>query len=320
MRKWFAAYAWLVLAFTLLVILWGAYVRATGSGAGCGSHWPLCNGEVIPRAAELATFIEFTHRATSGLALLLVLGLLSAFRLFPRGSPVRTGAVFSVVLIFIEALIGAGLVLFELVAQNASIARAVSIAAHLVNTFLLLAALTLTAWWASGKSGLSLRRQGLISWILGLAFVALLALGATGAVSALGDTLFPARSLAEGVQQDFSPTAHFLIRLRVIHPTLAIIIGGYLLFAAWFVYTLRRRPETRIFSHLVALLVVIQIIVGSINIALLAPVWIQLLHLLLADLLWISVVLLAAAALAKQVRASSLITRSHGMLDFRLFR
>ncbi|MFN8454080.1 MAG: COX15/CtaA family protein [Anaerolineae bacterium] len=71
----FAKYVWTVLAYNLAVILWGAFVRASGSGAGCGSHWPLCNGEVIPRTPQMETLVEFTHRLTSGLALLLVIGL-----------------------------------------------------------------------------------------------------------------------------------------------------------------------------------------------------------------------------------------------------
>src|SRR5829696_8162535 len=112
----FAIYAWAVLAYNLLVILWGAYVRATGSGAGCGSHWPLCNGEVVPRAAAAQTLIEFTHRATSGLALLAVVALVAwVFQAFPRRHPARKGAASSLVLILTEAAVGAGLVLFELV-------------------------------------------------------------------------------------------------------------------------------------------------------------------------------------------------------------
>ncbi len=49
-QAWFSRYAWGVLLWNVLVALWGAYVRATGSGAGCGSHWPTCNGEILPRA------------------------------------------------------------------------------------------------------------------------------------------------------------------------------------------------------------------------------------------------------------------------------
>ena len=140
----FARYAWFVLGYNLLVIVWGAYVRASGSGAGCGNHWPLCKGEVIPRAAALETLVEVTHRLTSGLALIFVIGLVFwAFRRFPRGHHVRRASIVSLIFILTEALIGAGLVLFEYVAANASHARAFWMSGHLINTFLLLGSLAL---------------------------------------------------------------------------------------------------------------------------------------------------------------------------------
>ncbi|MCU0507346.1 MAG: COX15/CtaA family protein, partial [Anaerolineae bacterium] len=133
----FAFFAWGVLAYNVLVILWGAFVRATGSGAGCGSHWPLCNGDVLPRAPALETVVEFSHRVTSGLSLILVLALIVwGWRIYKAGSPVRKTLVASGVFIIVEALIGAWLVLAGLTAENDSIARAVSMALHLVNTFL----------------------------------------------------------------------------------------------------------------------------------------------------------------------------------------
>jgi protoheme IX farnesyltransferase len=92
-QTWLSRYAWGVLVWNVLVALWGAYVRATGSGAGCGAHWPTCNGEIIPRAPQVETLIEFTHRATSGLAFLAVLALLIlALRTLPKGHPARFGA------------------------------------------------------------------------------------------------------------------------------------------------------------------------------------------------------------------------------------
>ncbi|HVR96418.1 MAG TPA: COX15/CtaA family protein, partial [Thermoanaerobaculia bacterium] len=139
----FARYAWATLAYNVAVILWGAAVRATGSGAGCGSHWPLCNGEVLPRSPGVQTIIEFSHRVTSGLALLLVVGLVVfAFRARPRGDAARGAAVLSLLFILSEAAVGAGLVLFEMVAHNQSMARALWMAAHLINTFFLLGVLT----------------------------------------------------------------------------------------------------------------------------------------------------------------------------------
>ncbi len=298
-RSGFVTYAWGVLLYNLAVILWGAYVRASGSGAGCGSHWPLCNGDVIPRAEFVETMVEFTHRLTSGLALLFVVGLFVwAFRAYPSRHPVRFGATMSLVFIISEALVGAALVLFGLVADNASGLRAVIISIHLVNTFLLVAWLTVTAWWAGGGAPMSFRRQGLVGGLLGGALVGALLLGITGAITALGDTLFPVSSLAEGIQRDFSPASHFLERLRIIHPVLAVALGLYLVVAGAVVSATRRSAETIRFATTLAILFVVQLVVGLLNVRLLAPIWLQLVHLLLADLVWIALVLLTATALA----------------------
>jgi len=295
----FARYAWGVLGYTIAVILWGAYVRATGSGAGCGSHWPLCNGEIIPASPRVETLVEFSHRASSGLTLILVVGLVVwGWRAFPRGHPVRLGVVLSGLLVLSEAAVGAGLVHFELVAENASAARAITVAAHLVNTFLLLGALTLTAWWASVGGRPMFRRQGSVAWILGLSMAGVLILGMSGAVTALGDTLFPAESLAQGLQQDFAPTTHFLLRLRVVHPLLAVIVAFGVGAAA--ISIRMRRPDGttgRLAAGLIALFG-IQLAIGLSNVVLLAPIWLQQVHLLVADLVWVALVLLAASALA----------------------
>lgn len=296
----FAKYAWGVLAYNLAVILWGAYVRATGSGAGCGSYWPLCNGEVIPRTPQVATMIEFAHRISSGLALLLVVGLIIwAFRLYPKGHPVRLSAGLSMFFMITEALVGAGLVLFKLVAQDTSTARTLVITIHLMNTFLLLAALTLTAWWASGGRPVQLKGQGWLGLALGLGFLAMLILGASGAVTALGDTLFPASSLAEGLQQKFSPTAHFLVRLRLFHPLIAIAVGVYVVIVIGLFNA--RRPDSlaRQIGRIFTILYFVQLGAGAFNVLLLAPIWIQLWHLLMSDALWIMWVLFATTTLAQ---------------------
>ena len=296
----FAKYAWGVLVFNLGVILWGAFVRASGSGAGCGSHWPLCNGEILPRSPQIETLIEFAHRMSSGLAFLLVLGMfIWALRAFPKGHPVRLGSGLSMLFIITEALVGAGLVLFSWVAEDASTGRVISIAVHLLNTFLLLAVLTLTAWWASGGDRLRLRGQGAIIWLFMFAYLGVLALGITGAITALGDTLFPAESLAQGVSQDFSPQAHFLIRLRVWHPLIAITVAFYTLFLAGLVAMFRVTSRIRRIAAYLALGFVLQLLAGLVNLVLLAPVWMQILHLLLADLVWIGLVLLGAANFAE---------------------
>jgi heme A synthase len=295
----FAKYAWGVLAYNLAVVLWGAYVRASGSGAGCGAHWPLCNGEVVPRARQVETLIEFAHRLSSGVSLLVVVGLLVwAYRAYPRGHRVRLGANLSMLFIITEALVGAGLVLFGLTAENDSAARAASLAVHLVNTFLLLAALALTAWWASGGAPVRLSGQGSLVVVFAVGLLGTIAVGAAGAVTALGDTLFPAGSLAAGLQQDFSPTAHFLLQLRVVHPVLAVIVGAYAIFAGFFAASRRPGAATRTFARVLAAIFLAQLVVGVANVALLAPVFMQLFHLLMADAVWLTLVLASASALA----------------------
>lgn len=294
----FARYAWFVLIYNLLVILWGAYVRATGSGAGCGSHWPLCNGEVIPRTPQVETIIEFIHRVSSGFAFLLVAGMLVwVWYAYPKGHLVRLGAALSTFFIITEALIGAGLVLFEWVASDASLGRAISIVVHLLNTFMLLGSLVLTAWGASGGNGIEPFGQKALMWVGLLGLVGTLTVGASGALAALGDTLFPARSLVEGIRQDFSPMAHFLLRLRLLHPTIAIVVGIYLILAARFIRLRRDDRRTQSLARLLTLIILIQLGAGLLNLVLLAPLWMQLVHLLLADLVWVALVLLLISSL-----------------------
>jgi heme a synthase len=289
-RTRFERFAWAVLAYNIFVILWGALVRATGAGAGCGSHWPLCNGAVVPPDPGVKTLIEFTHRVSSGLALIAVAALCWwAFRAFSKGDRVRRFAVLSVVFILVEALLGAGLVLLEYVDQNKSVGRAFYLSAHLVNTQILLATLTLTAWYARRPDAPGIGR-GLLAGSLAV----LLLVGVSGAIAALGDTLFPATSLAEGVQQEMSSTAHFLLRLRIFHPVLALLGGAYVLFAGLKVIKARMSHVATKIAWWTWGLVLVQLVVGAVNVLLLAPVWMQLVHLLLADTLWIALVLLAA--------------------------
>lgn len=309
--KSFALYTWFVLAINLLVILWGAYVRATGSGAGCGSHWPLCNGEIVPRSAQLETLIEFAHRLSSGLALVFIVILFVwGLRISPKGNPVRVGVSFCLLFIITEALIGAGLVLFEWVAFNESIGRAIAMSVHLLNTFLLLAAIVITGWLASGGSAPRIKGQGVLVFIIALGCAGLLLLGVSGALTALGDTLFPSDSLQEGISQDFSPTAHFLIRLRLFHPLIAILVGIYLTLMTGFLNIQRPDPIIRRVSMILLPLFALQGIAGLLNVYLLAPVWMQIVHLLLADMTWIVLVLLCASGLSQRRSSSQSILSS----------
>ncbi len=295
----FARFCWFVLGFNLLVIVWGAFVRATGAGAGCGSHWPLCNGEVVPHSPTFETVVELGHRLTSGIALVLVIAMLyGAWKRYPAGHRVRSGAVTSLVLTLIEALIGAGLVLLEYVANDASSARGFWVAGHLVNTFLLVGSLTLTAWWAHGGAALDWQRRDAPRFLLAAALGGMLLLGASGAVTALGDTLFPAATFAEGKQMTFSPQAHLFIRLRIWHPFIALVVGCLVTAAAYSCGRGSDNSEARPFAVAAIALFAAQIGLGLANMWFLAPIPLQLAHLLLSDLIWISMVLLTATALA----------------------
>ncbi|HEX6974520.1 MAG TPA: COX15/CtaA family protein, partial [Vicinamibacterales bacterium] len=290
-------FAWSVLLYNIAVIVWGAYVRATGSGAGCGNHWPLCNGEMVPPSPTVATLIEYSHRLTSGLALVGVVVLLAwTWRACRPGHPARTGAVLSVFFMLTEAAVGAGLVLFQLVADNASAARAMFMGVHLLNTFVLLASIALTAWWLSGGAPVRLAGGGArLAAVLG-GCAALLVVSSSGAVAALGDTLFPSRTLSEALAADLSATSHLLIRLRVLHPVFAAATALALLWLAPWLGRAHGRAASPL-SRAVVALAVSQIALGFGNVILLAPVWLQLVHLTVADFIWIAFVLLGASAL-----------------------
>ena len=295
----FAAASTALLVYTVAVVLWGAFVRASLSGDGCGDHWPLCNGVALPVEPSLKTVIELTHRVTSGLCWVGTLVMyVVARRLFERGHATRAAAGWSLFFMTTEALVGAGLVLFRMVADNPSTARAGWMAAHLTNTFLLLAALTWMAFSAWRPGGSRFTRAVWGRRAFGAAAAAVLFVGVSGAVAALGDTLFPAASLVEGLREDLSPTSHIFLRLRIWHPVIAVLGAAYLLWLATAVFQRDEFSGRRGLGLALGSLVLLQIGVGLLNVALLAPVWMQLLHLLIADAMWIVLVLLALSSTA----------------------
>jgi heme A synthase len=295
-------FAWGVLAYNLLVIVWGAFVRASGSGAGCGKHWPLCNGQVVPTAKSVATVIEASHRVTSGIAVVAVVALMVwTLRAMPRGHRSRRASIASTVFIFGEALIGAGLVLFELVAHDTSMKRGVSMILHLSNTFLLLGALTITAWTITTERGprgaTGALRAGWPTLMIGLALGSILVLGASGAIAALGDTLFPVKTLREGLAQDLSPLAHVFLKLRLLHPVFALGTGLLVFVTASVVRVMSTSARARSMSRVVTVVFATQFALGLLNMTLLAPIPMQLVHLFMADATWIALVLMGWEAI-----------------------
>ncbi len=177
--------------------------------------------------------------------------------------------------------------------------RALGMSLHLINTFLLLGSTALTAWWASGGGASRLRRQGTLVLLLGLPLLAMIVVGMSGAVTALGDTLFPAASVVDGLAQDFSASAPLFVRLRTVHPILAVTTAVAVIFATGLVRALRPTRAVAISSKVAGVLAVTQVAVGLLDVVLRAPVAMQLIHLALADLVWIALVLTAVAALTE---------------------
>jgi len=277
-----SVYAACVLGFMVLVVLWGAVVRATGSGAGCGDHWPLCNGDFFPHHPRIATVIEFTHRSMSGICTALV-AILTAwtFRATVRGDRARKAVVWCGVLLITEALLGALLVLGGYVKGNTSDARVLVQCVHFTNTMLLLAALTLTWWWLRVRRVSAAMASGsrAAAWCA-VAFTILT--GATGSVAALADTLFPSPSVRAGLAQDFAPGAPLLVHMRWMHPAAAVL--------AFVATIILCRYLSGPAKRWIAALLLLQIALGIADLFALAPVSLQVLHLLGADLFWITLV------------------------------
>jgi len=293
-------FAWGVVAYNVAVIVWGSAVRATGSGGGCGEHWPLCDGTLIVHHPGIATLIELSHRVTSGIDTLCVLALVFwTFFATPKRHLARSFVIAVLIFTFIEALLGAMLVELGLVANNPSPVRAIYLGLHFTNTLLLLASLALTAHFLSRRNAtlrgsVTLHRPRLA--LTGL--IATLIVGVTGSLAALGDTLYPAHNLLTAIAQDFSSGSSWLLRIRWLHPAISLMAGAFIV---WLLLsTLRprslRSPAHRPLALAVLALLALQYLLGVADVALLAPTWMQMAHLLGADLLWISLVVLSAQA------------------------
>lgn len=308
----FHHFAWGLLFYNLAVIVWGAFVRASKSGDGCGTHWPSCGGELIPTTNHIPTWIEYAHRISTSILIPLIIGMLVwAYREFgpksaqPNRSVIK-GAWTVLGFTLLEGAIGAMLVKYGLVANNSSTMRAFVLSTHLASTFLLLSALAVTALWGSGVAPMKWRDligrdAGKLGWSLFAALAATMLLGVSGSVTALGDTLYPSTSLMHGLQQDFSPSAHILIRLRVWHPFIAIAVSIGLLFVAAYAKRENPSPLTKQFAIVLPLWFAAQLGVGLLNLLLLAPIWMQLIHLVMADIGWLALVGLTAAALGQRL-------------------
>jgi cytochrome c oxidase assembly protein subunit 15 len=288
--------AWGVLVYFIAVILWGTLVRATGAGAGCGNHWPLCNGTLLQVSPTVNTLIEFTHRLTTGLSGLVVVGLLIwVLRGTERGHLARAAAWASVIFTVVEGMLGAFLVKLGLTAQSQSPLRPAYLALHLTNTLLLLAALTLTAHLLSRTVGYlrgTVRLVAPLGAVAGICIV--MVVGVTGSLAALGDTLFPETSLGLALAQDFSAASGWLVRWRWMHPSVAFLASILLLWLLAHAIRHGKHWDNRGLSAAVLLLLAVVYTLGLLDVVLLAPLWLQVAHLLAADTLWATLVVLTA--------------------------
>ena len=303
----FSKFAWFVLGYNILVILWGVFLRASKSGDGCGQHWLTCQGEVVPSAPQLKTIIEFSHRITSSLDGLIVIALaVWAIWIWSRSKDETTGRIMKTALgallfVIIEGLLGAGLVLTGNTAENLTPERPFWMAAHLVNTLVLLALLTLTAFFAAGGPKLNFRVQKkyIIAILAGVFMIFLV--GISGSIAALSSMIFPSTTIAEGIAKDFSPTSNVLLRLRLLHPILSIATSVALIFiAGWLRKESGNDSGVTKWSNILSVVVLVQIAFGAATLLMLAPIVMQLGHLFLADVIWISFVLTSANFLANR--------------------
>lgn len=298
MSKRLAKFTIGVTAWTILVIVWGAVTRLTFSGDGCGVHWPLCNGALVPFGQPNEAWIEWFHRLTSGLVGPMVLAVIVwCYRASAKGSPLRWAGLATLFFTLTEGWVGRKLVLKELVAGNASVERAIWGGIHMVNTFMLLASLTMVIWFASGRPAPKLRAQNSVAWALLLGLLGITAMSVTGAVSALAGMVSETTSIAQGIRQDLNPDSHFLVRMRWIHPLISTSVGLLLIAITNYVRKVRPSEDLDRLGKIVVGLFLGQMVLGAVNLILLRPMSLTLIHLVLADALWIAFLFTASQAL-----------------------
>ncbi len=268
------------LILSIFSIIAGAVVRATGSGDGCGSSWPTCNGRVIPSLNSASEQIEFSHRAISGLLLIVTIAIF--IKSFNNSVTSLQKKVINYLTFFVilEALIGAVIVLYEWVGMNSSIPRIAAVPLHLVNTFGLLAMYTIIFKLTQNPeikiSNLIDRKFKIITFLFILT-------GATGSIAALADVLFPSESFIAGIVEDFDSTSEILTRLRVLHPIVSTVLSFVL-----FNESKRLEDKFNLKTNQIKILVIIGVTLGVLNIFININIFLSVVHLLVADLLWIT--------------------------------
>ena len=281
------------LILSIISIIAGAVVRATGSGDGCGSSWPSCNGRVIPSLNSASEQIEFSHRAISGL--LLIVTVVIFIKSFKDSVPSLQKKVINYLTFFVllEALIGAVIVLYEWVGMNSSIPRIAAVPLHLVNTFGLLAMYTVLFKLVQNPkikiSSLIDRNFKIITFLFVLT-------GATGSIAALADVLFPSESFVAGIVEDFDSTSELLTRLRVLHPIASTVLSIML-----FNESKRLEIKFNLKTNQIKILVISGVTLGVLNVFININIFLSVVHLLVADLLWITYIYISMEKNSKKI-------------------
>ena len=274
------SYAKAGLLLSIASILAGAFVRATGSGDGCGATWPTCKGKIIPALSDTSELIEFSHRSVSGVLLVVTLIIFAKTRKFQKESLVRTVTNYLTFFVIFEALIGAVIVIFEWVGLNSSLPRIIAVPIHLVNTFGLLGSYAIL--YKILQDDLQNIKNMFNKNFLLISSLFLLS-GATGSITALADVLFPSASFVEGFLADFDRTSEVLTRLRILHPIISSTLSIVL-----YVYATGIRKKYNVSVKPLQTLILIAVFLGVINVLSNIVLPLSILHLAIADFLWIS--------------------------------
>ncbi len=295
----FSKFAWGLLAYSLATVAWGVYVRASKSGDGCGSHWPLCDGDSTPLMGTVARAVELSHRITTSLVgVFAIILLVWATKKFEKGHLARTASIAVLALTISEGLIGAELVTFKWVTVNESAGRALVMSFHVISTFFLLGAIAVTALAGMGFDKVKLKGQGAVAWMVTVGALCMMLLGVSGAISALGHQLHPTDNV---IAEAARPTAFWMVKLQPFHPLISITVGLYLCLVAGLMHHLRPSEMVRLSAKWMVVLYCAQLLLGLTNILLKAPFGVQMAHLVLADLNWVSLIALAVFTLSDGV-------------------
>ena len=292
-------YVRILWGYTIIVVLWGAWVRVSKSGDGCGRSWPLCRGEILPgniSSVDTSTWIEWTHRFSTGVfGLAVILLVIMAFKIFPTGHRVRKLCLWTLFFTLTEALIGAKLVLSELVGEVSSFQRAFVMSIHQVNSLLLTGSLALSFKNPHNYHQSLLFKKDkylkLKSYILKIGF---LLLSVTGAIAALSSTLFPSESLVEGFWLDLQKQSHWLVQWRISHPFFAVcyvavsvfLLSSFKLKIKEGVIMKKEYLRHTVRVNLLIFLYLLAFMIGLTNLLTLSPITLKLIHLTVTHILW----------------------------------